>query len=288
MFSRIKTLKEAFNHFQLLIQKTYDTDESRSITQIVFKELLGYDTIQLILNENELLPASLFEQLDFIAFQLNENKPIQYILGHTEFYDLPFEVNENVLIPRPETEELVDWIIKENDLKNSSKKILDIGTGSGCIPIALKFNSSNSEVYSIDVSEKSLALASKNANKNRVDVEFRLQDVLKLQSIDSDFDIVVSNPPYVLESEKSQMRKNVLDYEPSIALFVKDEDPLIFYIKIIELVQISSKKPLKLYFEYNEQYTNALVEKFNHHWRNIEIRKDLRGKDRMLRAELIR
>lgn len=288
MFSRIKTLKEAFQNFQSLIQRNYDADEARSISQIVFKEILGYDTIQLILNENDLLPASIFEQLDYIAFQLNEHKPIQYIIGHTEFYELNFEVNENVLIPRPETEELVDWIIKDHR-EAQALKILDIGTGSGCIPISLKFNLVNADVSTIDVSEYAIAVAKKNALKNNVDLFFIHQDVLELEHIDADYDVVVSNPPYVLESEKSEMRKNVLDYEPSIALFVSNADPLVFYRKIINLIELSSKKPTHLYFEINESYAQQLIKLFDTQlWQDIELRKDIRGKDRMLKAVLIR
>lgn len=288
MFSRIKTLKEAFQNFQTLIQRNYDADEARSISQIVFKEILGYDTIQLILNENDLLPASLFEQLDYIAFQLNEHKPIQYILGHTEFYGLTFEVNENVLIPRPETEELVDWIIKDHRDENSIK-ILDIGTGSGCIPISLKFNLLSADVSAIDVSNKAIELAKKNAFKNNVDISFIHQDILVLDELTNDYDVVVSNPPYVLESEKSEMRKNVLDYEPDLALFVSDSDPLIFYRKIINLIESNSIKSTQLYFEINESYAEELMQLFDVKiWQEIELRKDIRGKDRMLKAVLVR
>lgn len=288
MFSRIKTLKEALNNFQTLIQRNYEIEEARSITQIVFKEVLGYNNIQLILNENDLLPASIFEQLDYIAFQLNEHRPIQYILGHTEFYGYKFEVNENVLIPRPETEELVDWIIKDHQT-NSKLNILDIGTGSGCIPISLKLNLPIAKVSSIDISEDAQKLASKNAKANNAEVLFIHADVLALEELTEKYDIVVSNPPYVLESEKAEMRKNVLDYEPSIALFVENDDPLIFYRKIIQLVENSSTIETKLYFEINESYAQELIELFDVQiWHNIELRKDIRSKDRMIKAQLIR
>jgi release factor glutamine methyltransferase len=288
MFSRIKTLKEAFQNFQSLIQRNYEIEEARSISQIVFKEILGYDTIQLILNENDLLPASIFEQLDYIAFQLNEHKPIQYIIGHTEFYGLKYEVNESVLIPRPETEELVDWIIKDHK-EDQALNILDIGTGSGCIPISLKFNIPQAKVNSIDVSKEAIAIALKNSFKNNVEIFIHHQDVLQLQQFDADYDVIVSNPPYVLESEKSEMRRNVLDYEPSLALFVNDHDPLIFYKKIIELTEKTSNKATQLYFEINESYADELIKLFDSQkWQHPELRKDIRGKDRMLKAELIR
>lgn len=287
MFSRIKTLKEAFNNFQSLIQRNYEIEEARSITQIVFREVLGYNNVQLILNENDLLPASIFEQLDYIAFQLNEHRPVQYILGHTEFYGYKFEVNESVLIPRPETEELVDWIIKDHQA-DSNINILDIGTGSGCIPISLKLNLPLAKVSSIDISEDAQKLATKNAKSNNADVSFIHADVLALETLPEQYDIVVSNPPYVLESEKAEMRKNVLDYEPSIALFVKNEDPLIFYRKIIQLVECSSRVHTKLYFEINESYAQDVIELFDvQKWQNIELRKDIRSKDRMFKAQLI-
>lgn len=288
MFSRIKTLKEAFNNFQSLIQRNYEIEEARSITQIVFKEVLGYNNIQLILNENDLLPASIFEQLDYIAFQLNEHKPIQYILGHTEFYGYKFEVNESVLIPRPETEELVDWIIKDHQ-STSNLNILDIGTGSGCIPISLKLNLPHAKVSSIDISEDAQKLASKNAKANNTEIVLIHADVLALEILPENYDIIVSNPPYVLESEKAEMHKNVLDYEPSIALFVKNDDPLIFYRKIIQLIESSSNSQSKLYFEINESYARELIELFDvQRWHNVELRKDIRGKDRMIKAQLIR
>lgn len=289
MFSRIKTLKEAFNNFQSLIQRNYESEEARSITQIVFKEVLGYNNIQLILNENDLLPASIFEQLDYIAFQLNENKPIQYIVGHTEFYGYKFEVNKSVLIPRPETEELVDWIIKDHQNLSTSLNILDIGTGSGCIPLSLKLNLKNAKVSTIDISTDAIKLAKKNAISNNAEIDFINADVLTLENLPEPFDIVVSNPPYVLESEKAEMRKNVLDYEPAIALFVENDDPLIFYRKIIQLVEKSSKNKTELYFEINESYAQQLIDLFDvQKWQNIELRKDIRGKDRMIKAQLIR
>lgn len=288
MFSRIKTLKEAFQNFQSLIQRNYEIEEARSISQIVFKEILGYDTIQLILNENDLLPASIFEQLDYIAFQLNEHKPIQYIMGHTEFYGLQFEVNESVLIPRPETEELVDWIIKDHK-DDQSLNILDIGTGSGCIPITLKYNIPQAKVNTIDVSKEAIAIALKNSLKNNVELFIHHQDVLQLEQLDADYDVIVSNPPYVLESEKSEMRRNVLDYEPSLALFVNDNDPLVFYKKIINLIENTSTKATHLYFEINESYADELIKLFdNKNWQRPELRKDIRGKDRMIKSVLIR
>lgn len=285
MFSRTKTLRESLNHFQLLISNTYDAEEARSISHIVFKEVLGYDTIKLILNENDLLPAPLFEQLDQIAYLLNQHKPIQYILGFEDFLGYRFTVNESVLIPRPETEELVMWIVDNNKL-NKNLSILDIGTGSGCIAISLKKQLPNAKLTAIDVSKEALVVAEKNAFNLQAEVDFIQKDIL-LDTLESPFHIIVSNPPYVLESEKKEMRKNVLDYEPSTALFVSDNDPLLFYKRIIALAQKSLVNRGELYFEINESYAKECILLFNADvWELPEIKQDIRGKARMLYAKL--
>lgn len=285
MFSRTKTVRESFQHFQILISATYETEEARSISQIVFKEVLGYDTIKLILNENELLPAPLFEQLDQIAFLLNQHKPIQQILGYEEFMGLKFYVNEQVLIPRPETEELVELILSDHKgLTNFT--IADIGTGSGCIAISLKKYLTNSNVYAYDVSGEALKVARKNANSLAIDVHFQELNILT-ENLNNMFDVIVSNPPYVLHSEKEAMRRNVLDYEPSLALFVPNEDPLLFYNRIIEVAKTQLNPKGKLYFEINESYALDTLKLFdNEVWINTEVRKDIRGKERMISAQL--
>lgn len=283
MFSRTKTLKESFQHFQYLIHKTYEPEESRSISQIVFKEVLGYNTIQLILNENELVSASMFEQLDQIAHLLNQHQPVQYILGFEEFMGMRFNVNSNVLIPRPETEELVEWIIKDH-AHSEDIRILDIGTGSGCIAISLKKNLHQAHVDAIDVSIHALQIAQKNAKTLGADVHFIQQNILQEELIKS-YDIIVSNPPYVLESEKQYMHKNVLDYEPSLALYVPDKDPLLFYKRIITQAESQLNDKGILYFEINESFADELKQLFDSkYWRTIEIRKDVREKERMLKA----
>lgn len=283
MFSRTRTVKESFQHFQHLISTTYDADEARSISQLVFKELLGYNTIQLILNENELIPASLFEQLDHIAFLVNESQPIQYILGVEEFMGLTFKVNPSVLIPRPETEELVEWIIK--DIKNQNHlNIVDIGTGSGCIAISLKKHLTNANVTAIDISEDALKTATLNSNMNKTDVQFLKVDILN-QALNSTYDVIVSNPPYVLETEKLQMHRNVLDFEPSTALFVPDTDPLLFYKRIVSLAYAHLNHSGCVYFEINESYAEQTLALFpDEDWYEKESRKDFRGKDRFVKA----
>jgi release factor glutamine methyltransferase len=224
-----------------------------------------------------------------ILEKLKQEIPIQYILGTTSFYGLEFEVNQNVLIPRPETEELVDWIISTNDARQqpNNLKILDIGTGSGCIAISLAKNMPKAQVFAIDVSEKALVTAQKNAVINKVEVTFLQKNILETSDLEQQFDIIVSNPPYVRHLEKQEIKKNVLDNEPHLALFVEDHDALLFYKKIAELTQKSTSKNTQLYFEIN-QYLGSemidLLEKRN--FKNIQLKKDIYGNDRMICAEL--
>ncbi|MEO8796210.1 MAG: peptide chain release factor N(5)-glutamine methyltransferase, partial [Daejeonella sp.] len=240
--------------------------------------------------KNEPVDMMVETSLISILDELKTGKPLQYILGETEFYDLPFKVNPSVLIPRPETEELVDWIIKDLlSRKQTKPEILDIGTGSGCIPIALKKNIPEAKVSAIDISGAALETAIKNSVLNKVEVKFHLHDILNTESgffNDSEFDIVVSNPPYVTLSEKNLMHQNVLEHEPHLALFVDDNDPLIFYKAITKFASAHLKKDGVLYLEINENLggeTVSLLKGFG--FKNVELRKDLPGKDRMIRAE---
>jgi release factor glutamine methyltransferase len=220
--------------------------------------------------------------------QLKLEIPIQYLLGKTSFYGLDFEVNSAVLIPRPETEELVDWIIQSQKLKVKSQKIkiLDIGTGSGCIAVSLAKNIPNAQVFAIDVSEKALATAKKNANLNDVNVTFLHQSILETEDLEQEFDIIVSNPPYVRNLEKKEIKKNVLDNEPHLALFVEDNDALIFYKKIAELAQKNLSNSGQLYFEINQYLGKEMVGLLETmSFKNIELRKDIYENDRMTRAE---
>ncbi|WP_228851987.1 peptide chain release factor N(5)-glutamine methyltransferase [Aegicerativicinus sediminis] len=220
--------------------------------------------------------------------QLQDYTPIQYILGYTEFYGMEFLVNPNVLIPRPETEELVEWILVDHSTV-SSLKILDVGTGSGCIAISLAKNLIDTDVEAIDISDGALKLAKENANRNDSRVRFFHGDVLKLKESElftkmADYDLIVSNPPYVRISEKLKMKSNVLDYEPHLALFVDDEDPLIFYRKILEIAVDKLKTNGHIYFEINEYLSQPLKKLLNEiggfSW---EFRKDFFGKSRMLK-----
>lgn len=283
MFSKIRTLKEAYQNFKYLITKVYEPEEAETITAMVFREVLGYDRIKLILNENDLLSASLFEQLDFISFQLLQHQPIQYILGYSYFNDLKFTVNKNVLIPRPETVDLVHLIFKNHD--QHTLDVIDIGTGSACIPISLKKERSLWNVTGLDISADALQVAALNVKHHAVNVSLIEADIFEFQP-NQKFDLIISNPPYVLESEKLHMHKNVLDYEPSLALFVGDQEPLKYYERITELAHQYLNANGFLYFEINESFaeqTKALLTKnaFEH----IQIFEDFKGKNRFVSAK---
>ena len=265
----------------------YDEKEIDSFFYLILESFHHKKRIDLALEPEMEMDALQLLRWESALAELKKQKPIQYILGETEFYGLPFLVNENVLIPRPETEELVALILAEGKGKREKGKvrILDIGTGSGCIPIALKKNLPEAEVSAIDVSEEALATAMKNAKLNQVDVHFRLQDILAAQDLESSFDIIVSNPPYVRHLEKIEIQPNVLQYEPHLALFVADNNALLFYRKITALAQKHLTPKGKLYFEINQylgKETVALVESFG--FTEVRLHQDIYGNDRMISA----
>ena len=243
----------------------YDAQEIESFFYLILECFHNKKRIDLALDPNMEMDAMQLLRWESVLSELKNEKPIQYILGETEFYGLPFLVNENTLIPRPETEELVEWIIKSTNYETQSTKlrILDIGTGSGCIAISLAKNIPNAEVSAIDVSEKALATDKKNAEINKVEVDFINVDILKINDLvelptsnfqlPTQFDIIVSNPPYVRNLEKAEIKPNVLEYEPHLALFVEDTDALLFYRKIAQLAQQNLSENGKLFFE-NKQY----------------------------------
>lgn len=218
--------------------------------------------------------------------QLENNVPLQYILGSCEFYGNSYQVTSDVLIPRQETEELVHWIIESTD-KNKKIKILDIGCGSGCIVISLAKNLPNACLSAIDISQKTLDITKENAQRNKVSLEFIKADILKLPSFNKKFDIIVSNPPYIREKEKIEIHNNVLQYEPHLALFVSDEEPLLFYDKISDFALQHLSQKGKIYFEINQylaQQTKELLETKG--FRDIVLKKDLNGNSRMIKAQV--
>lgn len=278
-------LKEYKNQFAQELNAIYDVQEIDSFFYILLEAFHQMKRVDLALHpEMELDPMQLL-QWETVLAQLIEQRPIQYILGETEFFGLPFYVNENTLIPRPETEELVDWIINQPKVESrkSKVKILDIGTGTGCIAVSLAKNLPDAEVFALDVSEKALAVAKKNAARNGVSVTFLQQSILETEDLLQQFDIIVSNPPYVRHLEKEEIKKNVLDYEPHLALFVEDHDALLFYRKITQLANINLSQNGQLYFEINQYLGKemiALLEEYQ--FRNIELKKDIYGNDRMI------
>jgi release factor glutamine methyltransferase len=280
-------LKEIKKVFHTELDAIYGKEEVSSLVYLLIEHYLGLERFilavqpELIITKEEESP--LFAALSKLKLQV----PIQYIIGKTNFMDLDFVVNKNVLIPRPETEELVRWILDDFSTAQSDLKILDIGTGSGCIAISLAKNLPNAKVYALDVSEEALAVAKETAELNGVEIYFVNADILEVNDLDDKFDIIVSNPPYVRMLEKQEMKNNVLDNEPELALFVTDDNPLIFYKKIAELAAKNLIDKGVLYFEINQylgKETQSLLEATN--FSEIELRKDFFGNDRMLKGKI--
>ena len=241
---------------------------------IVIQYLLGYNRSDCIIHADQLITSEITDRIQQIVRDLKTQKPLQYILAETEFYGLKFKMNEHTLIPRPETEELVDWVLQEK-----FNSVLDIGTGSGCISIALAKHS-KATISAIDISEMALKVAKENAAINEVKIDFIQQDVLQTHSLQK-VDVIISNPPYVLESEKQKMKTNVLQYEPHLALFTPDKEPLLFYKKIGNLAAKSLNCGGKLYFEINEKYGNEILEMLRKlGFVDIALKKDVNDKDR--------
>jgi len=318
------TITDLKSKFQKELLSLYQKEEIDSFFYLLTEHRIGFNRLDIALG-----PTANISTIDEQYFLLGLNKlkkeiPVQYIIGETEFFGLPFFINKDVLIPRPETEELVEWAIKktkETRNKNKNKhdanqelKIIDIGSGSGCIAIALAKNIPNASIWALDVSEKAIKVAQKNATLNKVDVQFLHLDILKINSLQKTiknslrqaatkhktisslpittrppgndklkFDIIISNPPYVRELEKNEIKNNVIQNEPHLALFVQDGNPLLFYDKIVDFAIENLKSNGELYFEINQylgKETKELLEKKG--FQNIELRKDIFGNDRMI------
>lgn len=274
------TIKNLKNEFHRQLSAIYPPSEIDTFFYWIVEDVLQLLRIQVSLNPEKTVDESHLKTIISYLDRLSNEEPIQYILGYTEFYGLRFKVNPDVLIPRPETEELVNWVIE--DLKNNkSTHIIDIGTGSGCIPISLKKNLNQHKISGLDVSKEALQLAKQNAKENKVEVNFIEENILTSTALTSDVDVIVSNPPYVRALEKNQISKNVLNYEPHLALFVEDDNPFLFYEKIVKLAK-SSPHAVIVYFEIN-QYLRKDFEKLMQYLgvKSVHIRKDFRGNDRM-------
>ncbi|WP_047546942.1 peptide chain release factor N(5)-glutamine methyltransferase [Psychroserpens sp. Hel_I_66] len=285
-------LKEILNIYHKELDDLFGNEEVNSFFNLLIEHYLNIKRIHLVMHPNYTITKEeeqpLFEALSKLKLQ----QPIQYVIGETEFYGLPFKVNQHTLIPRPETEELVDLVISNFKNQNSSAlKILDIGTGTGCIAISLAKYLVNAKVCALDVSEDALKVAKQNAELNAVDVNFILDDILnpdchaELVSASQDYDVIVSNPPYVRNLEKTEIQPNVLNNEPHLALFVEDDNPLQFYKAICEFAQHSLKDKGTLYFEINEYLGGEMIQllkSFN--FKDIELKKDMFGKNRIIKG----
>jgi release factor glutamine methyltransferase len=281
--SLFKTYKTLCND----LQTVYSSSEAQSLARILVERISGVNAHSALADKNIMLTDKQMSQMQFYLSQLKLQKPIQYILGTTEFFGIEMKVNEKVLVPRPETEELVEYVIKSN--KHHSPNILDIGTGSGCIAIALAKSIPASNVYAIDISNDAITLASENAQIADAKVVFFQLDVLDppKQLKGSPFDVIVSNPPYVRESEKPMMRPNVIDYEPGLALFVTDSNPLVFYKAIAQLAKNHLNDQGLVFCEINEALAKETVEVFaNYGFRNVAVEKDINGKDRFVVCQI--
>lgn len=276
------TLKQYKEIFTKTLAPLYDAAEADRFFFIALEELLGWKRMDYLTRGDYNLTSEEHIAWQQVLDQLQGYRPIQYVFGKAYFYGLEFAVNESTLIPRPETEELVEWIIHEHG-KRENISLLDIGTGSGCIPISLAKNLTLANVTAIDISEAALAVAKTNADSNAVTVNFIQLDVLGADKLPSTYDVIVSNPPYVRNMEKVEIQPNVLDYEPHLALFVDDNDPLVFYRKIALLALQYLNTGGKLYYEIN-QYLGAetvtLLQEMG--FKNVVLRKDLFGNDRMI------
>ncbi|MHA3786623.1 peptide chain release factor N(5)-glutamine methyltransferase [Flavobacterium hauense] len=275
-------LRDYRNFFIEKLTPLYDSMEAESFFAIALEELKGWRRTDLALNPDAELSGDEIDKWNAVLAELETQKPIQYIFGKAHFYGLEFEVNPNTLIPRPETEELVEWIITENKVKGQLN-LLDIGTGTGCIAISLAKNLTDASVSAIDVSEGALATAKRNAVHNGVNVNFILTDILTAETLPQLYDVIVSNPPYVRNLEKEEIKENVLQYEPHLALFVEDNDPLVFYRKIALLAKGQLSPNGRLYFEINQYLGPETVQMLEDYgFENIVLKKDMYGNDRMI------
>lgn len=281
------TLNSYKKWFNEQLQHLYDADEIKSMLTIVAYEVLGLSRVDLVLKDNESLSEAQIVQLNNVLSQLQQEIPIQYIFEKAYFYGYEFKVSPATLIPRRETEELVEWVLSEmNRQPNKKWRVLDIGTGTGCIPITIKKEFPLAEVFAMDISTEALKIAKENAENLNASVTFIEQNILSTEQLDS-YDIIISNPPYVRNLEKAEIKKNVLAYEPHLALFVEDNDPLIFYRKIAQLAQKSLTENGLLFFEINQYLGEEMQQMVSEYFKTIELRKDLQGNDRMMKCSAI-
>lgn len=279
-------IQEILTNIGERLSDTFSQNEKRQISRMFLLNYLGVQSSEILLKKDEEVSEETLLRIEEDINRINDGEPVQYVLGTTYFYGFEMKIDPRALIPRPETEELVDWIFKE--LKTKTPKILDVGTGSGCIALALKAGFPKGEVYGTDIQQDALDLAIDNARLMRLEVDFEQTDALNLADQYKDkWDIIVSNPPYVPERDKVLMKSHVLDYEPHSALFVPDNDPLKFYKAITEYANNHLNEEGKLFFEINENMADEIKEVLTlNGFSKVEVRKDLQEKDRMICAQV--
>lgn len=277
------TLNDYKNLFEQQLNGLYDEEERKALLAVVMDEVLNYSRADMVLKKDEELLPEVQTRLTEVVTQLQKEIPVQYIFEKAHFYGYEFKVSPATLIPRRETEELVEWILEAMNRQPQKKwTVLDIGTGSGCIPITIKKEFSLAEVSAIDISPEALSIAEENVHNLNVKIRFIQQNILETKTLDK-YDIIISNPPYVRHLEKAEMKNNVLRHEPHLALFVENEDPLIFYRKIMQLAKESLTENGVLFFEINQYLGNEMTELVSEYFDNVILKKDLQGNDRMMK-----
>jgi release factor glutamine methyltransferase len=284
------TIQQSYKQLLFQLYEMYGDREAANIANIVIENITGFKKVDRLINKQFPLNEEQLQLLNDYTNELLKHKPVQYVLNEVWFAGMKLYVDENVLIPRPETEELIEWIVKTvASRKSQVASILDIGTGSGCIPVALKKKLLSVEVHALDISEEALNVAKRNAVTQQTEINFHLLNILdrNLWKQLPKFDIIVSNPPYVTQGEASSMQKNVLQYEPHLALFVDDEDAMKFYKAIAEFGLKHLNENGQLFFEINEMMGKQICDLLNQYrYLNIELKKDMQNKDRMIKATL--
>lgn len=282
------TINEAFFKTKSSMSKIYDDSEAKAIAHLLLENITGWSKLQRLMNKDQLLSPNQFQILNNSIVRLTKGEPLQYVLGEQYFMGLYFTVNSSVLIPRPETEELVQWIIDDNQSRQTCS-IIDIGTGSGCIPISLKNKMKSTFITAVDLSVDAIKLAIHNAMKNQVLIDFLELDFLveknwlQLRK----YDVIVSNPPYIPWSERAMIHQNVRDYEPAMALFVADDDPLIFYKKLVAFGKQHLNELGSIYCEIHQDFSEATKAVFlENGYKQVEIKKDIFGNPRMIKASV--
>jgi len=281
------TIDEARKEIIKSIQHIYEQGEANNIAELLMENITKFSASERIIKRDEILPTSQQQSLRSSISRLQKHEPIQYVINEAWFANMRFYVDKNVLIPRPETEELVEWVVKDVKRQTSNVKLLDVGTGSGCIAIALKNKLPEADVWACDISDEVLNVARINADALNATIDF-----VPLNFLDPDqrkqlrtVDFIVSNPPYVPQNDKTGMGKNVVDHEPSTALFVPDNDPLIFYKALAEFGQEKLNKEGSIYVEIHESLGQSVTDLFlSKGYQTVDLKKDLQGKDRMIKA----